>query len=157
MTHPEPHVCSIKVLSNWSFSSFTSCLSYRVLQLLPCDRAGTQQQSQLSLFSSPRSPLTSARYLQKEKWQLEWANVCVFKCLRWSPVALQSNVQQDRMLLSLFSECDLHKQVIHKAAAARTYTEHPHTYLTRTHRGYTRSTNRHREGMGRSALGSDYY
>lgn len=34
----------------------------------------------------------------------------------------------DRMLLSLFSECDLHKQVTHKRAAARTCTVHTDTY-----------------------------
>lgn len=54
--------------------------SHQVLQQLSSGHAGKQQQSQLSLFSLPLSPLTSASNLQKKKSPLKWANVCV--CVR---------------------------------------------------------------------------
>lgn len=90
---------------------FTMYPSHRVLQLLPSGHVGKQQQSQLSLFSSPPSPPTSTRLLKKTiKRQLKWADVCAqaSELAEGEVRGAVDTLWLDRMLLSLFSDCDLH-------------------------------------------------
>lgn len=128
--------------------------SYQVLLPLPSGHAGKQQRSQLSLFSSPLSPPTSTRRLQKkERQQLKWADVCAqaYEAAGGEVSGTVDLLRPDRTLLSLFSERDLRKRVDRQPAAAGTCTAHTHTHtqghLVRTLKGYNKHY-RDREGTG---------